>query len=75
MDRDGNLYLSGETASADFPVANPIQPVLAGSTDAFLSKVNSAGDALLYSTYIGGTGMDIAYAMKVDQAGNAYLAE
>lgn len=73
LDAAGNAYVAGVTASPNFPLLNPLQSTLDGFTDAFISKVSSAG-ALLYSTYLGGSGMDVANAIAVDSNGNAYVA-
>jgi len=66
--------LSATTGSGDFPTVNPIQPSLAGGNDAFLSKISAAGSALVYSTYLGGTGSDIGTGIAVDASGNAYVS-
>ncbi|MEP6936202.1 MAG: SBBP repeat-containing protein, partial [Nitrospirota bacterium] len=81
-DAAGSAYVTGFTASADFPgTANsPIQSMYAGGTfssdgisgDAFVTKLNAAGTALIYSTYLGGSGNDIGQGIAVDIAGNAY---
>lgn len=69
------IYISGETASINFPLQNPAQKTFAGGTgDAFVTKLDLTGKTILYSTYLGGTGEDSAYAVTVDGAGNAYLA-
>ncbi len=76
IDSTGNIYLTGETNSTDFPVtAGAIQPNLNGccDSDVFITKLNAAGNQLLYSTYLGGDfgneqGTDIA----VDSAGAIY---
>jgi hypothetical protein len=74
VDSAGNAYVTGNTFSNDFPTVNPIQSAEGGgSTDAFLSKLNAAGNALVYSTYLGGDGNDSGEGIKVDSAGNAYL--
>jgi hypothetical protein len=74
VDSAGNAYVTGSTFSDDFPTVNPIQAANAGgSTDAFLSKINAAGSALVYSTYLGGGDNDSGEGIKVDSAGNAYL--
>ena len=73
MDGSGNAYVAGETASVDFPTASPLQAANAGGTDAFVTKVNAAGSASTYSTYLGGSGRDIANAIAVDGSGNAYV--
>ncbi|MCP5117873.1 MAG: hypothetical protein GY953_44200, partial [bacterium] len=58
LDGDGNIYLAGATASADFPLESPFQLALAQGgivlSDAFVSKLDPTGKTLLYSTYLGG---------------------
>ncbi len=71
VDSGGNPYLTGTTSSYDFPVKNPLQPW--HGTDVFITKINSAGSALVYSTYLGGSGAEIGYAIAVDSNGNAYM--
>jgi hypothetical protein len=66
-------YLTGSTTSLNFPTANPFQGTNHGNTDAFVAKLNPAGSALIYSTYFGGSGTDIARGIAVDAAGNAYI--
>ena len=73
VDAEGNIYVTGWTASVDFPLANPYQPVIGGSFDVFISKFNPSGSALIYSTYLGGNGSDQALRITVDGKGNAYL--
>ena len=73
LDPQGNAYVAGVTSSANFPLLNPAQSALNGSTDAFIAKMSAAG-ALAYSTYLGGSGMDSANAIAVDASGNAYIA-
>lgn len=65
LDADCNIYLTGSTYSTDFPTANPLQTNLPGS-DVFVSKLNAAGNALLYSTYIGGSGGETAWDIALD---------
>jgi uncharacterized repeat protein (TIGR01451 family) len=73
IDGLGNAYVAGSTASTNFPTANALQAANAAGFDAFAAKLNAAGSALVYSTYLGGFGQDAAYAVAVDVAGNAYL--
>src|SRR5947209_12016429 len=57
VDSAGNAYVAGRTGSTDFPTSNPIQSKNGGSTfDAFVTKLNASGSALLYSTYVRGSG-------------------
>ena len=72
VDRTGNAYITGGT-STGFPTVNPLQPGNGGSTDAFVSKFNSTGSALIYSTYLGGSGADVGSCIAVDSSGNAYV--
>jgi hypothetical protein len=73
VDSSGNAYLTGEASSDDFPTANPIQASIRGSFNAFVTKLNPAGSALVYSTYLGGSNTDAAMSIAVDSSGNAYV--
>jgi hypothetical protein len=74
VDAIGNVYVTGSTASTDFPVTpgvwRPTTP--SGSPNAFIAKLSPLG-VLAYSTYIGGTGASIGHAIAVDSSGNAYV--
>jgi uncharacterized repeat protein (TIGR03803 family) len=75
VDSSGNAYVAGGTASSNFPTLNPFQAQNAGGPyDTFVTKFNSSGSGLVYSTYIGGKANDTAIAIKVDSSGNAYVA-
>ncbi|HEY7680837.1 MAG TPA: SBBP repeat-containing protein, partial [Terriglobia bacterium] len=74
VDASGNAYVAGETSSADFPRATPLQATPGGSRDAFVLKLNPAGTALVYSTYLGGSSDDVALGIAVDDSGTAFLA-
>ena len=73
IDSSGNAYLGGGTRSPDFPTVNPLQRDLKGTGNAFVAKLNAAGSALIYSTYLGGSGTDWASALALDPSGNAYV--
>jgi hypothetical protein len=75
VDGLGNAYVTGSTDSTDFPTANPLQATNHGvfNPNAFVAKLNAAGNALVYSTYLGGSGGDVGYGIAVDGAGNAYV--
>jgi hypothetical protein len=73
VDSGGAAYVTGYTASTDFPTAAPIQAALSGSSDAFVAKLNDAGSALVYSTYLGGTGDEVSNGIAVDSTGRAHL--
>ncbi len=67
-----NSYIVGITWSSDFPTYNPYQTDL-GSRDAFVTKLSSSGNSLVYSTYLGGENEDTGQDIAVDGRGNAYL--
>ncbi len=73
VDSAGNAYVAGQTDSTDFPVAGAVRPTSGGGVDAFIAKLNVAGNALVYSTYLGGSWDDRAYGIAVDGSGNAYV--
>lgn len=74
LDPSGNIYIAGATQSADFPTtANSLQ-AFAGATDAFVAKFDSTGAILIYSTFLGGSGIDDALGLAVDPSGIVYLA-
>ncbi|MBX3218473.1 MAG: SBBP repeat-containing protein [Labilithrix sp.] len=72
LDASGNVYVTGATSSADFPAPASIYP-FAGQDDVFVTKINAAGDAFVYSTFIGGSSRDHAYAIAVDAANAAWI--
>ena len=74
VDSAGNTYVSGFTESTAFPTTfGSVQTSYGGSGDAFVSKLNAAGSALMYSTYLGGSGTDYGFGIAVDETGNAYV--
>ena len=73
LDTFGNAYIAGQTSSTNFPTQNPCKPN-AGAQDCFITKINAAGTALVYSTYFGGSAIDYAGGIAVDSSGNAYIA-
>jgi hypothetical protein len=83
-DASGNAYLTGYTASTNFPTASAFQPTNAGGFDAFVTKLAASGASLVYSSYLGGSGaegvtsnlgteLEPSGAIAVDAAGSAYL--
>lgn len=79
-DSNGNVYLSGDTNSLDFPTVNAAQPEsgnpvppFAGPGDAFLAKIEPAAGTLLYSTYLGGSIEDGATALAVSPSGEVTI--
>ena len=74
VDASGNAYVTGLTLSSDFPITTgAFQTTLRGGEDAFVSKLNANGSALLYSTYLGGSGTDFGQSIALDALGNAYV--
>jgi len=74
VDSSGNAYITGQTSSTNFPTVGPLQATNSGNYDAFVAKLNAAGSALVYSTYLGGSGYDYGYGIAVDSSGNAHVA-
>lgn len=80
-DSSGSAYVTGLTYSPDFPTMNPLQPHCNNcsyngevpDTDVFVAKLNPSGSALVYSTYLGGSGSDAGSGIAVDAAGDAYV--
>ena len=73
-DAAGNIYVTGVTNSANFPVKGALQSALGGSEDVFVSKLNAAGSDLVYSTFLGGSSNDRGQGIAVDASGNAIVA-
>jgi hypothetical protein len=76
VDAAGSVYFTGSTptASAAFPTTNGVQTSFGGGQlDAFVAKLNAAGTAVTYSTYLGGSGNEAGRGIIVDAAGNAYV--
>jgi hypothetical protein len=80
IDSTGSVYVTGRTTSPHFPTLNPIQAAYSGGpgTDAFVTKINAEGSALVYSTFLGGNagtegGFTAGFSIAVDSTGNAYV--
>ena len=73
VDSQGATYLTGTTASADFPVVAALQGAKEFSNDIFVVKLNPAGSAIIYATYLGGNVDEVAHAIAADSQGNAYV--
>jgi uncharacterized repeat protein (TIGR01451 family) len=75
VDEIGNAYVTGATGSFDFPIAGyPFQRVKRYAYDAFVSKLNSTGSGLLYSTFLGAEGEDYGTSVAVDRYHQIYVA-
>ena len=76
VDATGAVYVTGTTASTDFPTVNAVQPARneSGSEDIFVAKLTPDGTALVYATYLGGSDDDVAADIAVDSAGAAYVS-
>ena len=73
-DISGSAYITGFTASTNFPTTpGAFQTALAGTENAYITKLNAAGTALVYSTYLGGNGIDSGDCIVIDAAGNTYV--
>ncbi len=74
LDAAGDIFLVGSTTSPNFPTTpTAFQPNYGGDQDAFLTEMKPDGSALIYSTYIGGTGIDFGAGVTLDSSGNAYV--
>jgi hypothetical protein len=74
VDPSGNAYVTG-IAGPDFPTTpGAFQTTFGGVEDAFVTKLNATGSALVYSTYLGGDRQDQGDAIAIDASGNAYIA-
>src|SRR5256885_12148960 len=72
--RSGNVYVTGRTASPDFPVVNALQASFRGGDyDAFVAKLSPDGGALLYSTYLGGAASDSGKDRKSTRLNSSHL--
>jgi uncharacterized repeat protein (TIGR01451 family) len=80
VDSAGSAYVTGTTLSSDFPTKNPIETYHTGGAcaggnclDAFVTKFNATGTALVYSTFLGGVNSDYGFGIAVDKSKNAYI--
>jgi hypothetical protein len=73
IDSSGNAFIAGNTESPDLPLAHPLQPAVSGVNDGFVAKLNENASALVYSTYLGGSGSDGISGIMVDAGGSAYV--
>jgi hypothetical protein len=74
LDGSNHVYVTGSTASSDFPTVNAYQGTYPGSFNAFLTEISAEGSSLLYSTYLGGDGSDIPTGVAIDNTGDMFVA-
>jgi hypothetical protein len=83
IDASSNIYLAGSTTSTDFPLTPQpattpppaaFQGTIAGTANVFVTKLNAAGSAILFSTYLGGDGVDSTAGVAADSAFNVVVA-
>lgn len=72
-DSSGNVFVTGRTASDDFPTTAGMDQALGGATDAFVAKLDGATGAVIWSTLVGGTDDDQGLAVAVDADGNVFM--
>ncbi len=68
-----NIYITGHTNSLNFPVKDSLQTTKLGRNDVFLAKINSSGNSLIYSTYLGGSEEDLFPNIFLDSKDDVYL--
>lgn len=73
VDAGGDAYVTGFT-NGTLNTVNALQPASGGASDAFVAKLNPAGTAFIYATYLGGSESDFGTSIAVDSGGNAYVA-
>jgi len=73
VDRDGMIYIVGETFGDIFPTKNALKLSPGGSVDAFVTKLDPRTDELIYSTRLGGSGIDKGLSIVLDDDGQAYV--
>src|SRR5205807_5274803 len=73
IDSSGNVYVAGTTASTNFPTRGAAFPNNKALSDIFVTKIDAAGANIIYSTYIGGSGVDRADGLADGSIGSAYV--
>src|SRR6266540_2751705 len=74
VDQYGSAYIVGRTDSSDFPKSNNAPDTSLSNDEGFITKFRSDGTDIAYSTFLGGSNYDEAFAFTVDSAGKAYIA-
>ena len=73
LDAINDAYVTGSTASTNFPITNAYQKTYGGDTDAFVTEVRYDGQVVIYSTYLGGNNFDVGNGIAVDSSADAYV--
>ncbi len=73
VDTSGNSYVTGQTASGDFPTFNAYDSTYSGVEDVYITKLNAAGTDLVFSTFFGGSDWEYSRDLELDAAGNIYI--
>ncbi|NIT60478.1 MAG: hypothetical protein GWN00_31030, partial [Aliifodinibius sp.] len=72
VDNFGAAYVTGRTFSSDFPTYSQYQTDQ-GGCDVYITKISALGDSIVYSTYLGGSDIDMGWDISIDNAGSAYI--
>jgi len=81
LDSLGDAFITGSTSSTNFPTSGtagsqnptPFQATYGGGTDAFVTKLRYDGEAIIYSTYLGGNNYDVGNGIAIDSSADAYI--
>lgn len=73
VDKEYNVYITGETSSSNFPVQNGFKTIYGGNTDGFITKLKNTGKEIIYSSYFGGINMDVLGAVAINDKNEAYI--
>jgi hypothetical protein len=73
VDGNGDAYITGATASTNFPTKNPLQAVNAGYQNAYAAELDPSGSRLIFSSYLGGSNYDQATGLAIDSTGDIYV--
>ncbi len=74
VDTAGNLFIGGDTLATDYPVKNGQGPKIPGYQQVYVTKLNPAGDTILFSTFLPASGFSNSRTLALDPQGNSYLA-
>ncbi|HYR86455.1 MAG TPA: SBBP repeat-containing protein [Terriglobia bacterium] len=73
LDNEGNIYITGQTSSPDFPTRNDCS-AFSGKTDAYVTKISADLKTVIFSLFLGGDGEDIGRRLALDSSGGIYVA-